>query len=258
MSPKGFAQAETARRVKNQIKKIAREEIEKKVPPNRIAVVLNIDTEARTAVVQMIGDPDPITLPYLSAVPSFQGQEVVVGGGVHDRHIIDVKGSTALETDVSNMRDATDPAYITLRLATDFFTADATGGRFPFVNTWAFRGEAITGDIGTNGVVINEAGDYEVGAQIGFGGNGASGDNNVSVWLACLPASTGVQFDIVSGNGWGFNQDTLQVRDLIHLDRGDKVYLNYYNAQDHGYWVNQCRLMVRLIARDAVAPPLIP
>ena len=102
---------ENARRMRELVREIVREELQAVAPAERTARVVSIDAATRTAMVLYLGETEPVRMPYLGVAPSAVDQEVVIGGGPHDRHIVDVKGDSGVESDLSDYKKEREVAH---------------------------------------------------------------------------------------------------------------------------------------------------
>ncbi|UYL87051.1 minor tail protein [Gordonia phage Hollow] len=99
MSRRQLSEYAVTAAVRDVIKTIARNEIQKARPASRLAAVQSIDPVDRSAQVIFVGETEPVRVPYTSKAPAFTGQFVRIGGTTHDRYIEDVIGQdfTSLE-----------------------------------------------------------------------------------------------------------------------------------------------------------------
>ncbi|AXH68204.1 minor tail protein [Gordonia phage Niagara] len=99
MSQRQLSEYAVTAAVRDVIKTIARNEIQKARPASRLAAVQSIDPVDRSAQVIFVGETQPVRVPYTSKAPAFTGQFVRIGGTTHDRYIEDVIGQdfTSLE-----------------------------------------------------------------------------------------------------------------------------------------------------------------
>ncbi|ANA85999.1 tail protein [Gordonia phage Demosthenes] len=99
MSQRQLSEYAVTAAVRDVIKTIARNEIQKARPASRLAAVQSIDPVDRSAQVIFVGETEPVRVPYTSKAPAFTGQFVRIGGTTHDRYIEDVIGQdfTSLE-----------------------------------------------------------------------------------------------------------------------------------------------------------------
>lgn len=86
--------------VEKAIRTIVRSEIDKQRPKDRQAEVMSINLQAKTCQVIFVGETDLVTVPFTTTAPSAVGQFVSIGGTTHDRHIVDVLGTSRVENEL--------------------------------------------------------------------------------------------------------------------------------------------------------------
>ncbi|WGH21931.1 minor tail protein [Rhodococcus phage Trogglehumper] len=255
-----MSKVNTARTLADKMKAVAREAIEELRPSESIATVqmlpdgvtVGIDTAKRKAYVLIQGDTTPVWLPYMGVAPSTLGQEVKVGGGRHDRHIIDVKGTTGQEAALNEEVRKSEPAICGVKLVANF---SVPGGgipkRIPFTTSTVDLGTALEFDSANAAITCLEPGWFECWfATANDGGDGGDQTNyGHAFYMAVLPYG-GTQFDIGETRTDVMRDSSGQILEPVHLNKGDKVYMNTYTPLNNVLKATCTRLTVKLTRRD--------
>lgn len=256
-----MSKVNTARVLADKMRAIAREAVEDMRPSESIATVqmtpegvVGIDKEKRKAYVLIQGDQTPVWLPYMGVAPAGLGQEVKVGGGRHDRHIIDVKGSTGTEVALNEEIRKSEPSICGLKLIANLDQPNNNGRRVPFTDQIVNLGTALEFDIPNSAVTCLEAGWFSARfatASTGNdpGGEFAAGNGAHFFYLALLPYG-GTQVDIGQSVLDIYRDAACSIDEPVHLDVGDKIYVNTYATFSNSILAAATRLTVTLIRRD--------
>ena len=249
-----------ARKLSDKVKGIVRDEIERQRPTTSIATVqmlpdgvtVGIDTDKRKAYVLIQGDTTPVWLPYMGVAPGMLGQEVVVGGGRHDRHIVDVKGSTGQELALNEEVRKSEPATCGVKLVSNFTVAGGDSPkRIPFTTSTVNLGSALEFDLANYAITCLEPGWFE--CWFATANDGADGGDQTNYghafYMAVLPYG-GAQFDIGETRTDVMRDSSGQILEPVHLNKGDKVYMNTYTPLSNTLKATCTRLTVKLTRRD--------
>lgn len=256
-----MSKVNAARVLADKMKAVAREAIEEMRPSESIATVqiapdgsVGIDKEKRKAYVLIQGDSMPVWLPYMGVAPAALGQEVKIGGGRHDRHIIDVKGSSGIEVALNEEVRKSEPSLCSIKLIADYDVPPSAVRRMPFTDQIVNLGTSLEFDLTNAAITCLEAGWFTARfatASIGSdpGGEFASGSYPQTFYLARLPYG-GAQADIGQSMLDVYRDSACSISEPVHLNVGDKIYVNTYVGTPNALLAASTRLTVTLIRRD--------
>lgn len=227
---KSFGSYSLAKDIKKTVEKIATNKVEQLRPALKTAVVDLINTDEKYCMVTYVGENLSVKVPYNNVAPSYVGQFVRVGGPANDRRIEEVLGQTDSEDRLTQLEKRCtyleQKAYAMAMPTADF---NATTG-VPKAPINQILGTPKNIDVNSLGeFTISIPGVYEYYCRVQ---TGADRDLQFDLYVARLP-NGGVQHDIdrvanayLLGSNEYNQADTLTAHGLIHMDEGDKLYVN--------------------------------
>jgi len=227
---KTFGNYSLAKGVKETVEKIATDKVNQLRPPSKTAIVDQINTEEKYCMVTFVGESLSVKVPYNNVAPSYVGQYVRVGGPANDRRIEEVLGVTETEDMLAQyerrLQHLEQIAYANARPTADF-DAGVSVPKVP-MNTIIVAKNIEVNSLGE--FVISIPGVYEYYARVQ---TAAYRDALWDMYVACMPISTGVQFDVdhvamsyLVGSAEYVHADHSSAKGYYHFDAGDKIYVN--------------------------------
>lgn len=226
----GFGDFSTAKAIKKTVEKIASDKVEQLRPALRTAVVDSINTVEKYCMVTYVGESLSVKVPYNNVAPSFVGQFVRIGGPANDRRVEEVLGTTDSEDRLAQhekrLAYLEQKAYAIAKPTADF---SATTG-VPKAPINSIIGTPKNLEVNSLGeFVVTIPGMYEYYARVQTDDYRGAIFDLYFVYLASGGSPT--DFDHVTsayllGSGEYTQADSMSVSGFIHMDEGDKVYVN--------------------------------
>lgn len=222
-----------AKKFRDVVAAIARREIDKRFPPDRYAVVHELDEENRRAIVQYNGESPEnlVSVPYNAVRPAHVGQWVRVGGSTGDRHITDTLGAGGDEVRAEEVMSQSPlpPKWLRpdMRLVETFS---------PALRDTALEDMVILSQ-GISGSVIRIPETMTISQVRFFIPKGTSG--NVRVGLYRVTSAYDLELLTRTGNiSASAGRKMADFTEAITLERGEEVWVAVHNLASDAIWVS--------------------
>lgn len=220
-----------AKKFRDVVAAIARREIDKRFPPDRYAVVHELDEESRRAIVQYNGESPEnlVSVPYNAVRPAHVGQWVRVGGPTGDRHITDTLGAGGAEVRAEEVMSQAPlpPKWLRtdMRLVETFSPAIRDSD----------MGEEVILSQGISGSVIRIPETMTI-SRVHL--NILKGDSvNVRAGLYRVTDAYDLERLTQTGNIGGTGRKVAEFAEAITLERGEEVWVAIHNMASGAVWL---------------------